>query len=319
GESKAIQDVLDFVNQVAKSPDTPVLLSGETGTGKELIASAIHHKSPNFKGPFITVNCAAIPKELIESELFGYDKGAFSGARASGKTGMVEEAAGGTLFLDEVADMSLEAQAKLLRFLEDGEYYRVGGTKKLRVTTRVVSATNKSLDQLIKQAQFRQDLFYRLAVIKVEIPRLTKRTDDILPIARHFLVNFSTKFDKPFTGIEPEAEQILIDHTWTGNIRELKNTIERAVLTGQGPRLRAADIALATAQTATDGNDTKIRQPVLQIPSDGVDLKSLLQETEKRYIQLALQQADGNESRAARLLGLNYYTFRHRRKKLLDA
>jgi transcriptional regulator with PAS, ATPase and Fis domain len=158
GESRAIQDVMEFVEMVARSPDTPILILGETGTGKELIASAIHYRSPNFKGPLITVNCGAIPNDLVESELFGYEKGAFSGASTSGKKGLVEQAANGTLFLDEVGDLSMAAQAKLLRFLEDGEYYRVGGTKKLRIRTRVVSATNKDLDSLIKKGDFRQDL-----------------------------------------------------------------------------------------------------------------------------------------------------------------
>ena len=165
GESNAIQDVMQFVDKVAKAVDTPVLILGETGTGKELIASAIHYKSPNFNGPFLTLNCSAIPKDLIESELFGYEKGAFTGAKAAGKKGLVEQAADGTLFLDEVGDLSLDAQAKLLRFLEEGEYYRVGGTKKLQIQTRVVSATNKDLVAMIEKDLFRRDLYYRLAVI----------------------------------------------------------------------------------------------------------------------------------------------------------
>ncbi|MBE9569362.1 MAG: sigma-54-dependent Fis family transcriptional regulator, partial [Proteobacteria bacterium] len=187
GESNAIHDVMEFVGMVAKSPDTPILILGETGTGKELIASAIHFRSPNFKGPLMTVNCAAIPKDLVESELFGYEKGAFSGASASGKKGLVEDAANGTLFLDEVGDLSLEAQAKLLRFLEEGEFYRIGGTKKLQVQTRVVSATNKDLDSMIEKGLFRNDLYFRLGVIKVQIPSLNERPDDILPLAKHFL------------------------------------------------------------------------------------------------------------------------------------
>ncbi|MBW1993946.1 MAG: sigma-54-dependent Fis family transcriptional regulator, partial [Deltaproteobacteria bacterium] len=169
-ESNAIQNVMEFIDTVAKSPDTPILIMGETGTGKELLASAIHYRSPNFKGPLMTVNCAAIPKDLIESELFGYEKGAFSGASTSGKKGLIEEAANGTLFLDEIGDLSFEAQAKLLRFLEEGEFYRVGGTKKIHVKTRVVSATNKNLDRMMEEGQFRKDLFFRLSVIKVQVP-----------------------------------------------------------------------------------------------------------------------------------------------------
>jgi two-component system response regulator AtoC len=199
GESRAILDVMDFIEDVAKSPDTPVLLIGETGTGKELIASSIHYHSPNYQGLLTTVNCAAIPTDLIESELFGYEKGAFSGAQSSGKKGLIEEAAGGTLFLDEVGDLSLEAQAKLLRFLEQGEFYRVGGTKKHHIQTRVVSATNKNIEEMIKDNRFRNDLYFRLGVIRVEIPSLNERREDIIPLAKHFLFAFNTKFNKnPF-------------------------------------------------------------------------------------------------------------------------
>ncbi len=316
GESKEIQNIMEFVERVAQSPDTPVLVYGETGTGKELIASSIHFKSPNFKGPFITLNCAAIPKDLIESELFGYEKGAFSGAHQTGKTGMVEKAAGGTLFLDEVGDLGLEAQAKFLRFLEDGEYYRVGGTEKLNVKTRVVSATNRNLEDMVKNERFRQDLFYRLAVIKVEIPALTKRTDDILPIANHFLIEFSKKFNKTFTGISPATEEALLNHEWQGNIRELKNCLERAVLTGNGPLLSLEEIGLLnnTNKEVEENGDIENNQAV--ISESGTDIDSILRSTEKKYFKKALELSKGNESKAARLLNLNYYTFRHRRKKL---
>jgi len=184
GESDAIQDVMEVVNKIARSADTPVLIVGESGSGKQLIASAIHYKSPNFKGPFVTLNCAAIPENLVESELFGYEKGAFSGAASSGKKGLVEKAAGGTLFLDEVGDLSLEAQAKLLRFVEEGEYFRVGGTQKHYVTTRIVSATNKNLTRLTEEDFFREDLYYRLAVIKLKVPGLNERPNDIIPFAK---------------------------------------------------------------------------------------------------------------------------------------
>lgn len=316
GRSASIQSVMEFVERVAQSPDTPVLICGETGTGKELIASAIHYKSPNFKGPFVTLNCAAIPRELLESELFGYERGAFSGARDSGKRGLVEQAAGGTLFLDEVGDLSSDAQAKLLRFLEAGEYYRVGGTQKLHVTTRVISATNRDLENMIEQGTFRQDLYYRLAVIKVDIPSLSKRPEDILPIARYFLVQFSTKFGKQFTGITDEAEQLLLSHEWRGNVRELRNVIERGVLTGRGPLLSAADISFLprTSRRQAPGK-TFIELP--DIGMAGFRLDSVLEEVERRYFEEALKRCNGNESEAARMLGLNYYTFRHRRKKLL--
>ena len=314
GESNAIQDVMQFVDKVAKAVDTPVLILGETGTGKELIASAIHYKSPNFNGPFLTLNCSAIPRDLIESELFGYEKGAFTGAKAAGKKGLVEQAADGTLFLDEVGDLSLEAQAKLLRFLEEGEYYRVGGTKKLRIRTRVVSATNKDLDTMIEKEHFRRDLYYRLAVIKVEVPALNERRDDIVPIARHFLAEFSNKHGKSFSGFSPETEGRLKSHNWQGNIRELRNLVERGILVGQGPELSPQDLGLEgiaeAIVTPTDGKGDGV--PVL--PDEGLDLQAL----EEHYIKEALEKAGGNETKAAKLLRMSYYSFRYRRKKLKE-
>jgi DNA-binding NtrC family response regulator len=318
GESDAIQDVMGFIQMVAKSPDTPILLLGGTGTGKELLASSIHFRSPNFKGPLITVNCAAIPKELIESELFGYEKGAFTGAGASGKKGLIEEAEGGTLFLDEVGDLSLEAQSKLLRFLDEGEFYRVGGTKKLRVQTRVVSATNKDVEALIKGGLFREDLYFRLGVIKVQIPSLNERRQDIIPLAKHFLLEFSRKFEKEFTGISRDAEMALTEHNWTGNIRELKNLIERAVLIGRGPELSARDIGIGDAG-AGEKRRSEGREPIFPpIPPEGIDLTSVEKALERFYIEEALEIAGGNESKASRLLRINHHTFRYRRKKLLE-
>lgn len=316
-ESHAIQDVMDFIKMVAQSPDTPVLIMGETGTGKELLASAIHYNSPNFKAPFATVNCAAIPKDLIESELFGYEKGAFSGAGAAGKKGLIEEAAGGTLFLDEIGDLSLEAQAKLLRFLELGEFYRVGGTKKLHIDTRVVSATNKDLDRMIEDGQFRRDLYFRLGVIKVIAPSLNERPADIVPLAKYFLAEFSQKFGKKFDGISTEAEAVLLAHSWTGHVRELKNLVERAVLIGQGPDLLPVDLGLDPQirdEPMGDGLDDANFPP---LPAEGLDLDGQLQSFEKHYIEEALQVAKGNESKAAKLLNINHHTFRYRRKKLL--
>ena len=316
GESNAIQDVMHFVDKVAKAVDTPVLILGETGTGKELIASAIHYKSPNFNGPFLTLNCSAIPKDLIESELFGYEKGAFTGAKAAGKKGLVEQAADGTLFLDEVGDLSLEAQAKLLRFLEEGEYYRVGGTKKLRIQTRVVSATNKDLDTMIEKENFRRDLYYRLAVIKVEVPALNERRDDIVPIARHFLGEFSGKHGKEFTGFSLETEAFLKNYSWQGNIRELRNLIERGILVGQGPELTPQDLGLDGS--SIEGASLPVDESQSGIPSlpdEGLDLQAL----EEHYIKEALEKAGGNETKAAKLLRMSYYSFRYRRKKLKAA
>jgi DNA-binding NtrC family response regulator len=317
GQSHAVREVMEFVTAVAKSPDTPVLIEGETGTGKELIAAAIHYRSPHFRGPIVSVNCAAIPRELIESELFGYEKGAFSGASAAGKKGLVEQAAGGTLFLDEVGDLSTEAQAKLLRFLEEGEFYRVGGTRVLKVSARVVSATNKDLRDLIGKGLFREDLYYRLAVVKVEIPSLNDRREDILPIARHYLVEFGRKFGKSVTAFTPDAEEALTSSRWKGNVRELKNVIERAVLMGKGQVVRREDLGITRGGTVASAEmpaaDGLFFPPVT--PS-GVDLDSLQETFDRYYIHEALRLSGGNESRAASLLNINHHTFRYRRKKL---
>ncbi|MDD5761735.1 MAG: sigma-54 dependent transcriptional regulator [bacterium] len=316
GESDTIRDVMEFVGLLARSPDTPVLILGETGTGKELIASAIHYRSPNFRGPMIGVNCAAIPRELIESELFGYEKGAFSGASAAGKKGMVEQAEGGTLFLDEIGDLGPEAQAKLLRFLEEGEYYRVGGTRKLKVRARVVSATNKNLEELIGKGLFREDLYYRLAVARVEVPSLTARRDDIVPIALFFLHEFSGKFGKSFSGISREAGEALMRHRWKGNVRELRNFVERGVLVGNGPELTREDLGLGEQDISAEPPSTvqEILHPML--PPEGVDLGKAHESVDRHLFREALRVTGGNETRAAQLLRINYSTFRYRRRKL---
>jgi DNA-binding NtrC family response regulator len=320
GESNAILDVMSFVDQVAKSPDTPILILGETGTGKELIASAVHYRSPNFRGPLIPVNCASIAKDLIESELFGYEKGAFSGALVSGKKGLIEEAAGGTLFLDEVGDLSLDVQAKLLRFLESGEFYRLGGTKKLNIHTRIVSATNKDLDTMVETGKFRKDLYFRIAVIKIKVPSLKERVNDIIPLAKYFLMRFSGKFSKDVTGLSAEAQQLLVNHNWEGNVRELKNLIEKAVLTSKGGEISAQDLGLYPGGGYIDQE----RRSALKVkglyfePLDksGVNFEKLGRTFEAFYFKEALRLAEGNESKAAQLLNLNHHTFRYRKKRL---
>ncbi|MGD2038233.1 MAG: sigma-54 dependent transcriptional regulator, partial [Desulfobacterales bacterium] len=280
-ESNAIQDVMDFVRMVAKSPDTPVLIMGETGTGKELIASAIHYNSPNFKASFATVNCAAIPKDLIESELFGYEKGAFSGAGASGKKGLIEEAVNGTLFLDEVGDLSLEAQAKLLRFLELGEFYRVGGTHKLKIKTRVISATNKDLNKMIEDGLFRKDLYFRLGVIKVQVPALNERPDDIIPLAKYFIQQYSLKFGKRFSEISSEAKNALRAHDWPGNVRELKNLMEAAVLTGKGSVLQLRDLGRLPQNRHPEPAGVENMGEPPPLTPEGLDLSARLQSFER--------------------------------------
>jgi DNA-binding NtrC family response regulator len=313
GESDTIQTMLDFLKQVAQSPDTPILILGETGTGKELIASAIHYRSPNFRGPLVTVNCAAIPKDLIESELFGYEKGAFSGAKQAGKSGLIEAAADGTLFLDEVGDLGSEAQAKLLRFLENGEFFRIGGTKKQVVQTRIVSATNKDLNQLIQAGRFRKDLFFRLNVIQLKVPSLNERRNDIQLLVDYFLDLFCSKFHKKFTGLGPETLHRLKGHTWTGNVRELKNLIERGCLIGKGPELLPQDLGLDEVSPALNVNKGGFHLEPLT--PEGIDFSELLQAVEQHYFEAALKLTGGNESRAAKLLNINLHTFRYRRKK----
>ena len=315
GESKVIQNVMEYIETVAKSPDTPILILGESGTGKELIASAIHFRSPNFQGKLITVNCAAIPKDLLESELFGYEKGAFSGAHPSGKKGLIEQAADGTLFLDEIGDLDLAAQAKLLRFLESGEFYKVGGTKTVHVQTRVVSATNKNLEKMIEDGTFREDLFFRIGVIKLEVPSLNKRPEDILPIAKHFLLEFSNKFGKSLSGITQEAEQALQHIQWRGNIRELRNIIERATLITKGPELTLEDLG---DQQISSAHEPQLLpdQLTVVLPEEGLDLPSLLASIEKQYIAEALRLTGANETSAARLLHFKYSTLRYRRRIL---
>ena len=316
GESRVIQEILKKVHQVAQSKDTPVLLYGDTGTGKELIAQTIHYLSPNYKGNLVSVNCAAIPRELIESELFGYEKGAFSGAEKSGKIGLVEKAAEGTLFLDEVGDMGSEVQAKLLRFLESGEYFRVGGAKSRRVHTRVVSATNKNLSTLVQQGEFRSDLYFRLAVVKIDIPSLNQRPEDVLALSHFFLNDFNTKFNKSFHGFSPEAEAALIQRQWTGNVRELKNFIERAALFGDGGMLTCEDLGLSgTAEADTDSRALASPSDLPVLSAEGIDMPQLIKQIEDRFFDQALALCKGNVSRAAKLLHLSRDQFRYRVQK----
>nr|NJM03993.1 sigma-54-dependent Fis family transcriptional regulator [Desulfobacula sp.] len=315
GESKHIEDIMDFIHMVAKSPDTPIMIMGETGTGKELIAKAIHARSPLFQGPFIAVNCSAFPDELIESELFGYDEGAFSGAKKQGKKGLIEEADKGTLFLDEVADLSLAGQAKLLRFLESGEFYKIGSTRKFKVSVRVVSATNKNLEELMERDLFRKDLFFRLCVVKAKIPALNERKEDIPALARYFLFQFNRKFKKNVLALSPEAENLLLSHPFTGNVRELKNIIERAALIARTDTLTGEDLGIQDPFPAESPDSAGMKDMAVTIPEQGLHLAGLMENIEKKYMEQALLLTRGNESKAARLLKMNHHTFRYKMKK----
>jgi DNA-binding NtrC family response regulator len=315
GQSKNIENVMDFVNMVSKSPDTPIMIAGETGTGKELIAKAIHARSPVFRGPFIAVNCSAFPENLIESELFGYEEGAFSGAKKGGKIGFIKEAENGTLFLDEVADLSPAGQAKLLRYLENKEFYKVGSTKKHTVNTRVVSATNKNLEALVEEEKFRKDLYFRLCVVKANIPSLNDRKEDIIPLSKHFLHEFNQKFGKKIKKVSDSAVKILLDHEFTGNVRELKNIIERSVLVAKDDVLHICELGFYSDSRKKGKKNKQEGLPEI-LTGQGINLKDHLARIERDYMEKALAVSNRNESRAARILNMNHHTFRYRWKKL---
>jgi DNA-binding NtrC family response regulator len=311
GRSDAIVEIMDYVAKVAKSRDTPILILGESGTGKELLAQTIHHQSPRRDGPFVPVNCASIPAQLLESEFFGYSRGAFTGALPGGKVGFIEEAEEGTLFLDEVAELHHDLQAKLLRFMENGEFYRLGETKPRRAMVRIVSATNKNLEELVGNGHFRLDLYYRLAVVQVSVPSLSQRPQDIMPIAEHFLKEFNRKHDRDFIGFAPEVAPALKTRAWIGNIRELRNLVERGVLVGQEPLLNLSDLERPGQKRAAV--DLSCNPAVITLTEAGLDINQL----EANLIREAYKLAGGNDKKAAALLNMNYYTFRYRRK-LLD-
>src|SRR5690348_1734376 len=268
GSSPALQKVLDIVKKVAKS-NTTVLIRGETGTGKELIAGATHHNSLRASRNFVKVNCAALQENLLESELFGHEKGAFTGADKQ-RVGRFEQADGGTLFLDEVGDMSANTQAKILRVLQEHEFERLGGTRTLRTDVRVITATNRNLPQMVANGQFREDLYYRLNVVSIEMPPLRERKEDVGALAGFFLRRFAGELKKRIDGLSPDALKLLMRYNWPGNIRELENAIERAVLLTEGPLLNASDLRLGelstSSTTSVDGS------PVVKIPPTGIAL-----------------------------------------------
>jgi Nif-specific regulatory protein len=305
GVSQSWKDVLLQVGRVAGS-ETTVLLTGESGTGKEIVASLIRQGSPRSRKPFVAVNCAALPEQLLESELFGHEKGAFTGAIAT-KTGRLEQAAGGTLFLDEVAEMSPLVQAKFLRVLQEREFQRVGGTRPLRADVRVLAATNRNLAAALARGQFREDLYYRLNVFEIAIPPLRERPEDILPLAQSFLEELGESMGRPAAGISRDAREWLLAHSWPGNVRELRNAIERAILLCDGGLIAREHLPAAVGRpeeprsNGTPGT-TRTAGPLdaTPLPAGGVDLEAV----ERGYVEKALREARGNKSKAARLLGL---------------
>jgi nitrogen regulation protein NR(I) len=310
GESPAIQEVYSIIARVADTPTT-VLISGESGTGKELVARALHETSSLKDKPFIKVNCAAIPKDLMESELFGYERGAFTGAVGS-KPGRFELASGGTLFLDEIGEIPNEMQVKLLRVLQESEFERVGGIKTIRVDVRLVAATNRDLKKEIAAGSFREDLFYRLNVVPIALPALRERKSDIGHLARYFIAKFNARLKKSVEGVEPDALDRLVGYAWPGNIRELENVIERAVLFADSPRIRLDDLSEELrGPTAADAppSPSTVPPPPSEAgaPPDGLkeQVKAAMSRLERELIVRALRQTQGNVTHAARLLKIS--------------
>jgi two-component system response regulator PilR (NtrC family) len=308
GRSPKMVELYKLIGRVA-TVDSTVLITGESGTGKEMVARTIHYNSSRNARPFVAINCGAIPEQLLESELFGHVKGSFTGA-VTNKAGLLEVAGGGTVFLDEVAEMSPMLQVKLLRFLQDHIFRRVGGTEDIEVDARMMAATNKNLTRLIQQGAFRDDLFYRLNVISVELPPLRERWEDIPLLARNFLEQFAIRAGRPTMGIAPDAMEILMAYSWPGNVRELENVIERAVALTTGDEMRAESLPANVRKPPPPPTS-----PCLEVPPEGLDLERVIADLEKSLMQDALQKAGGVQTKAAQLLGINFRSFRYRAKK----
>jgi two-component system, NtrC family, response regulator PilR len=312
GQSPNMRAIFDLIQTVA--PQTSrVLITGESGTGKELVARAIHENSARAHTPFITINCGAFPETLLESELFGYTKGAFTGANEN-RRGLFQAAHGGTLFMDEIGNMGQAMQVKLYRVLQEGKVRPLGSTEEADVDVRVIAATNRDLEKAIAAGEFREDLFYRLSVIPIHVPALRERRDDIPLLARHFLERFRKSMEKPVEGISPQAMQRLESYDWPGNVRELENTIERAVALETGPEISIG--VLPDRMTGLGGSATAAGQLESTVfPPEGVNFECVMAETEKRYLKAALEKADGVRTHAAELLKISYRSFRHYAKK----
>ena len=302
-ESQAMREVLSFARRVASSEARSILIEGENGTGKDLIAKTLHYQSLRQSEPFLAINCAAIPETLLESELFGYEKGAFTDARAQ-KRGLFELADKGTLFLDEIGEIPLSLQAKLLRVLEDQRFRRLGGLTDIVIDVRIIAATNKNLREAVREGAFRQDLYYRLNVIQLVVPPLRDRPQDILPMARFFIDHYNAKFKRRIDGISPEAESLMLAHDWPGNVRELRNAIERSMILEDTAYIRPSSLPIAVR-----GPDSTFPEPEI-----AGDVMSLV-EQERRLLIQALEKTSGNQTQAARLLHITRDTLRYKMKK----
>jgi two-component system response regulator PilR (NtrC family) len=311
GESEPMRRLKHTIRTIATTNST-VIVSGESGTGKELVARAIHTCSPRASEPFVSVNCGAFPETLLESELFGYVKGSFTGATTN-KRGLFELASGGTIFLDEIGETTLAMQVKLLRVLQERCIRPVGGGQETPIDVRVVAATNRNLLQQVQDGQFREDLYYRLSVIPVEVPPLRDRGDDVVLLANHFLKKFAVQMSKHVVRLSPESLKTMKGYDWPGNVRVLENTIERAVAMSAEEELRielpnsgASGMPAATANAGAHG---------VVLPADGIDLERYIADIEKSLLQSALRRSSGTQTRAAELLRLSYRSFRHMMKK----
>jgi DNA-binding NtrC family response regulator len=318
GQSPAMREMLELAHKVAESEVSSVLLQGESGTGKDLVAKAIHYHSSRANSPFIAINCAALPSTLIESELFGYEKGAFTDAKAR-KEGLFEQAEGGTLFLDEIGELELSLQAKLLRVLEEGSFRRVGGLKDLPLDVRVIAASNRDLRTEGEAGRFRADLFYRLAVIQIDIPPLRERGDDVRMLAEHYLASFKERLRKNIDSISEEALESFRNYDWPGNVRELRNVIERAMILEDGEEISAKYLPRTLSDDrgkhpGTSG-DAALQANHFRLPPRGV----LLEEVEMSLVRQAIERSGGNQTKAAELLGISRDQLRYRLKKLEEA
>jgi two-component system, NtrC family, response regulator PilR len=310
GESEPMRRLKETIRTIATTNST-VIVSGESGTGKELVARAIHTCSPRANEPFVSVNCGAFPETLLESELFGYVKGSFTGATAN-KRGLFELAAGGTIFLDEIGETTLAMQVKLLRVLQERCIRPVGGGQETPIDVRVVAATNRNLLQQVQDGQFREDLYYRLSVIPVEVPPLRDRGDDVILLANHFLKKFAVQMSKHVVRLSPESLKTMKGYDWPGNVRVLENTIERAVAMSTEEELR---VQLPNSGHSGMPATASAGAPGVVLPADGIDLERYIADIEKSLLQSALRRSSGTQTRAAELLRLSYRSFRHMMKK----
>jgi two-component system response regulator AtoC len=309
-ESLAMREVLNFVRRVAVSEATTILLEGENGTGKDLIATTLHHQSLRQSEPFLAINCAAIPDTLLESELFGYEKGAFTDARSQ-KRGLFELADKGTLFLDEIGEIPLSLQAKLLRVLEDQTFRRLGGLRDIKVDLRIIAATNKNLREAVKEGAFRQDLYYRLNVIQLVVPPLRERAQDILPLVAFFIAQYNVKFKRQIESLSPEAEALLLAHDWPGNVRELRNAIERAMILEETSLITAGSLPIAVRNSDSTVMAATAGAGRVGPENDGMSLA----DQERRLLVQALSKTGGNQTQAARILRITRDTLRYKMKK----